>query len=497
MNAVPVCVLAITVVLAFLYLSPGDVMAWESITAWLAVPVFATAMTYYSFRAVRLMRRDDPERRFWWGFAIAGVIFSAGDWVQFLTTLIDPLALGSLTGTGIPRTIGLGLGGFTLVAVVMTYPLPHRSRRERLCYLLDLATVVAAAGAYGLYWAISGGWGAHVLAASDVAGVVAGPVAAMLAAFVVGRLYLSGTAPFSWHVGVLGPVAAVIEGVSRVIGPELARTGRPGPVFVMTVAAHAMLMILAWWQQHRYRSGALVRPAARVRPYSLMPYAAVALTYLLLIVTLIVHGLDVRAWVILAGAVGSTGIVVARQIVAFRDNTELLAERDALAARLHTMAFTDSLTGLANRAMFLDELDAALRGSGDVGVLLIDLDDFKPVNDRFGHAAGDAVLVETATRLRAVVQDSDVVARLGGDEFAVLARPGSTASAARIVRALEAPCRIPGGTDVRIRASVGLAVSPAGSVAADALLRAADEAMYEVKHGGKGAASRWPASFVS
>ncbi|MFC7531916.1 diguanylate cyclase domain-containing protein [Actinoplanes sp. GCM10030250] len=489
MSAVPVCVLALTAVLAFLFLSPGQVEPWQPIVCWLVVASFAAAMTYHAFRATRLMGRDDPERRFWVGFAFAGVIFTLGDAVQFLASLAAPLAAGSLTGTGIPRTIGLGLGSFTLVAVVMTYPLPHRSRRERLCYLLDMATVIAAAGAYGLYWTISSGW--DVLAAGDVAGVVLGPVAAMLAAFVVGRLYLSGTAPFTWHIGVLGPVAAVAEGISRVLGPELARAGRPGPIFAMTVAAHGVLMILGWWQHRRYRAGAAARPPARTRPYSLMPYLAVAATYSLLIGTLIVHGLDVRAWVILAGAVGSTAIVVARQIVAFRDNAELLAERDVLAARLHTMAFTDSLTGLANRAMFLDELEAALREPGDIGVLLIDLDDFKPVNDRYGHAAGDTVLMETAIRLRAMTEEADVVARLGGDEFAVLVRQppadGFTSAASRIVQALETPCRIAADVEVEVRASVGLAVSPAGPVEADTLLRTADEAMYRAKHGGKGA----------
>ncbi|WP_328465855.1 GGDEF domain-containing protein [Actinoplanes sp. NBC_00393] len=168
---------------------------------------------------------------------------------------------------------------------------------------------------------------------------------------------------------------------------------------------------------------------------------------------------------------------------------ELLAERDVLAARLHTMAFTDGLTGLANRALFLERLEDALRrGDSRVGVL-IDLDDIKPVNDTYGHAAGDAVLMRTAERLRLSAGSAGVTARLGGDEFAVLieqAQLGDLAAVAdRIVEALGEPCRLEGGTEVRSTPASG-AMAADDDRDASALLHRADGAMYAAKRSGKG-----------
>jgi diguanylate cyclase (GGDEF)-like protein len=453
-----------------------------AISCWLAVAVFATAMTWFAFRSLPLIRPDDPQRRFWKTFAAAGVVFSAGDWIQLAQTISDPTSTVALTGTGLARTLALAVGGSALAVVLFTYPVPHRSAHDRLCYQLDLATVVVAAAAYGIYLTVTG----SAFNQSTI-GIAAGPVIAMMAAFTAGRLFLSGAAPFHAHVGVAGPVAASIEALARALGPALAREGRPGPVLALSVISHAMLMGIAWAQRRRYRP---VAPRARRRPYSLLPYAALAAVFGLLLFTLAMSGLDLRAWVILGAAITCSAIVVARQLIAFIDNARLLAERDALTSRLQTMAFTDSLTGLANRASFLDRLATSLRDREQLGVIQVDLDDFKPVNDRFGHAAGDTVLVEAARRLRGCVRETDLVARLGGDEFAVLIfggdlTPGDfTAAAARIVAAFEQPCQVTATDQVVTRASAGLAVVTGGDPSH--VLSIADQAMYEAKHHGKG-----------
>ncbi|MEU4694017.1 GGDEF domain-containing protein [Actinoplanes sp. NPDC023714] len=458
-----------------------------AISCWLAVAVCATAMTYFIVRSLPRIAADDPQRRFWRTFAAAGVIFSAGEWIQLAQTIAAPSSVEALTGTGAARTVALALGGSALVAVLATYPLPHRSAHVRLCYHLDLATVVVAAGVYGIYWTVTGS-----AFTQNLAGIAAGPVVAMMAAFTAGRLYLSGAAPFHWHVGVVGPVAAIAEGVARALGPALAREGRPGLVFVLSVGSHVMLLGTAWLQYRRYRA---VAPRVRRRPYSVLPYLALAAVFGLLVATLAIYGLDLRAWIILGGAVTCSAIVVARQLIAFIDNARLLTERDALAERLHTMAFTDSLTGARNRAFFLDALSSALESGADVGVMLVDLDDFKPVNDRFGHAAGDAVLVEAARRLRECVRDAGLVARLGGDEFAILLPDGDGTGAGiaeRIVAAFADPFRLPSGDRVVTGASVGLA---AGSfTGASHALSVADQAMYQAKNDGKGSFRRSAAS---
>ena len=158
------------------------------------------------------------------------------------------------------------------------------------------------------------------------------------------------------------------------------------------------------------------------------------------------------------------------------------------AEKLRAMAFQDPLTGLANRAVFNDALAEALQAPRlkTVDVLLLDLDDFKEVNDILGHQAGDDMLVEVARRLRGCVPTADVVARLGGDEFVVLmtACPDADAIAACIVRCLHVPVTI-GGTVLRPSLSLGVASLGQDSVGPSELLRHADIAMYAAKAAGK------------
>ncbi|WP_255767735.1 putative bifunctional diguanylate cyclase/phosphodiesterase [Pseudarthrobacter sulfonivorans] len=158
------------------------------------------------------------------------------------------------------------------------------------------------------------------------------------------------------------------------------------------------------------------------------------------------------------------------------------------AEKLRAMAFTDPLTGLANRAVFNNELLSALTEPRlkSVDVFLIDLDDFKEVNDILGHHAGDVMLVEVARRLRGCVPTADVVARLGGDEFVVLltACPNAEAIAECIVRCLHVPFSLE-GTMLRPSLSLGLASIGRHPKGASELLREADIAMYAAKAAGK------------
>lgn len=146
----------------------------------------------------------------------------------------------------------------------------------------------------------------------------------------------------------------------------------------------------------------------------------------------------------------------------------------------------DSLTGLATRSQLLAELDRAVIDHGDGAVLLVDLDDFKAINDTYGHETGDEVLVEVANRLRACVRPDDLVVRFGGDEFVVLCRIAAAAVtvAQRVVALLAPPIATTAG-DVTVTASVG--ISDRGipvDTAADLLTRA-DAAMYWAKKLGK------------
>ncbi|WP_052105195.1 putative bifunctional diguanylate cyclase/phosphodiesterase, partial [Cellulomonas bogoriensis] len=155
----------------------------------------------------------------------------------------------------------------------------------------------------------------------------------------------------------------------------------------------------------------------------------------------------------------------------------------------HRLAHLDSLTGLPNRRMLLDRLDRAVasrRPGGGVGLLLLDLDRFKEINDTLGHDQGDELLVQVSGRLMDVFRGRDLVARLGGDEFAVLLPgAGSVQDAEQLARRARAVFGTPfdlGGMHLHVDTSIGVAVLPDHAVDARELMRKADVAMYTAKH---------------
>ena len=165
---------------------------------------------------------------------------------------------------------------------------------------------------------------------------------------------------------------------------------------------------------------------------------------------------------------------------------ELTEDRE----RLEHRASHDQLTGLANRALFTQRVEAAMdRPDGRAVVLFLDLDDFKLVNDRFGHEIGDELLVAFTRRLRACLRTSDLPARLGGDEFAVLLDRGdherATRIAERIQLAFKEPFKLSTAT-LRLGASTGIALGEHGETTAIEVLRNADVAMYAAKEQDKG-----------
>ncbi len=155
----------------------------------------------------------------------------------------------------------------------------------------------------------------------------------------------------------------------------------------------------------------------------------------------------------------------------------------------HHMAHHDPLTGLPNRRLFLDSLDRALSGASRrrsrVGLLYVDLNDFKRTNDEYGHDAGDYLLVQTALRIQAAVRKGDLAARLGGDEFGVLLMDLQTVTDAPSVgEKIRVSCSEPvgfGAQELTVTASIGAATFPDHAREAEALLKCADSTMYELK----------------
>lgn len=169
-------------------------------------------------------------------------------------------------------------------------------------------------------------------------------------------------------------------------------------------------------------------------------------------------------------------------------------ERQAQQREIWHQANFDRLTGLANRSLFLDRLERALlldaRGGRLAAVFFMDLDGFKPVNDQYGHAAGDAVLIEVARRLGLVTRSTDIAARFGGDEFVIALTEISHESdveqlARKLLTAIGMPIDI-GSGEVSLSASIGIALFPGDGENTESLLTSADEAMYRAKSAGKG-----------
>jgi diguanylate cyclase (GGDEF)-like protein len=165
----------------------------------------------------------------------------------------------------------------------------------------------------------------------------------------------------------------------------------------------------------------------------------------------------------------------------------LVRRQESLQAELTHRAHHDPLTGLANRAKFQERLDRALGLSHrGVGVIWIDLDGFKKINDIFGHDAGDEMLVAVADRLREVVRDSDDIARMGGDEFAVVLVDVTEAEAAAVADRVLGALNDSSAFRLQLGASVGVSWDRRATVDGPTLVRRADQAMYRAKAAGGG-----------
>ncbi|MET0423158.1 MAG: bifunctional diguanylate cyclase/phosphodiesterase [Actinoplanes sp.] len=266
-------------------------------------------------------------------------------------------------------------------------------------------------------------------------------------------------------------VADAAFAASRVQGTETATS----PLFSALLVFASLLMCVAAMQQNTLAPGAEPAAPTRMPAWSAhLPYLAVGAGNVLLVVFTIQQD----AFLIWGGlAIGQTAMTVAlaaRQIISVRASNRLTV--------------VDALTGLANISGLRDALDRSLRRRSGTGLLLIDLDGFKLVNDGYGHAVGDRILVEFARLVGAEVRRGDTPARVGGDEFVVLLdgvadEAQVIAVAERILAGLAANPVEADGDQITIRASIGLALAQPDESAQE-LQRRADLAMYESKRSG-------------
>ncbi|MBB5964845.1 putative bifunctional diguanylate cyclase/phosphodiesterase, partial [Planomonospora venezuelensis] len=449
--------------------------AWP-IVAWIPVVVSVPVAALACARVSRSAALPAAARSFWRRLSVSMAVLSAG----LANGVYDVFTVPgvSLRYTG-PLTMVLYLGALLItIWALLGLPIGQRSRRALLTLGLDAGVVMLAAGLFA--------WHLMLRVAPDVAAATGSSWSTLvvvalcfLEVLTAVKLLLTGAGPL--HRGVLAALGmSVVAGAaSSALAPFL----HAKPYLATThlgIPLIAFFTGLAVERQLRVSAEPAAAPRRRRRPFSLLPYVAIAATDVLLVISAQESGPELR--VIAAGTIAITALVVLRQIVAFYDNASLQDQ-------LSHQATHDTLTRLANRALFTERAEGALTETAGRGVALalIDLDDFKTVNDRLGHAVGDALLVAVADRLSACIRRGDTVARLGGDEFAVLLRDVTAAEAdqitERIITTLGTPVAAD-GHELLVQASIGLVDGVAGMDASE-LLRRADVAMYTAKERGK------------
>lgn len=454
-------------------------------TFWVFQLPLDAMLTISSWQVFRLA--TGVTRRFWRVLTGVGTLFLLGDTVQTVLTFVNPPGTWSTTG-GVVQSTCFAVGLVATVLAMLVHPHPGRTGRARLAFWLDSASVLVAGAVLAWCFAVKPGAAdrTHLFAS------LAAAVAAITGCFAAIKMILSGNAPMRKAAAVPMMAAAAFTALGFFVAPPAA-VDLPAYVYLVRLMPSLLIAIGPRIQVVIAKSDPAPFAERRRKPYSLMPYGAIAIVFGALL-TVLPGGADFQLWGVVVGLGLICALVAGRQLVAFHDNTDLIERLREHEARLRRQALTDGLTGLANRTHFHEQLEAALdEDSSSTSVLLIDLDGFKQVNDTYGHAAGDELLISVADKMRDAVRDGDLPARFGGDEFGILLRgctgPEAEQTAQRLLAAFEVPVAI-SGSMITANASIGTASAEPGE-GVSAVIRRADVAMYAAKSAGKGTWRRY------
>ncbi|MGK5677964.1 putative bifunctional diguanylate cyclase/phosphodiesterase [Actinoplanes sp. URMC 104] len=453
---------------------------------WMPGIVLTTVTTIACWQTSRTPGLDRVAARLWRSIAATSLLLVLGTIGDARQSAIDPARV-TQQQHDLPTSICYAAAMALVLWALLRLPLDRQGTTTR--FLLDALTVGITVSVFGWYFtvrAIEAGSGQRTTVPTLMLAVLG-----LIVALAIVKVAMTGMGGLEPGILRWFAAAAAVGALGGGLFPLLVEV--PDGLSGAQIFSPATMLCVAFAADRQRRVAGLPRKPSRRRLFSLVPYAAVAATDgLLLWVSGDSGGIVL---VVALAACLLTALVAARQIGALRDNGRLLSRVDQQLTQLNDYqvelthrATHDGLTGLANRALFEQRAQEMLATGEPLCLAMVDLDDFKTINDRLGHAVGDAFLSAIAARLRECLRAEDVPARLGGDEFGILLPGLPGADALALLRRIEQAMNVPlhaDGHELIARGSVGLAEAWHGATAAE-LLRRADLAMYSAKDNGKG-----------
>lgn len=466
----------------------GLVHHWaHPVVGWIPMPFGAALAAYACWRVTRRGDLAPTVRRFWGRMGLACAALA----VAVVSNAADAFRGGEPTQWISPRTLGiymiiLGVAIWALLRL----PTWQRTRRDWFRFTLDTGILLLATSAFMWHYSLRK-LDLWTMQTGSKLPTVAITLVALVSMLAFVKVAFAGAGKLdrrALHILSYGVAASAVSGsvsVFIVDKPYLSSS-----FLACSIAAVSAQIAAA--RQFRAPMSDEGDPTP-VRPASVLPYLAAVAVSALLIAVAAPGGGEVLT--IAVCAVAMTVLVMVRQFGMLRENGRLLRTVDAnlqqlrdYQARLAHQVSHDTLTEIPNRALFNERVTAQLVDGRPFHVALLDLDDFKVINDRLGHGTGDALLKVVSRRLRQRLRPTDTVARLGGDEFTLLL-PGRTADETtallrELVDTVQEPVLLH-GQDMVVRISAGVTTAQDGDTPEE-LLRRADVAMYSAKQVGGG-----------
>jgi diguanylate cyclase (GGDEF)-like protein len=436
---------------------------------WFGTPLGALAGAGAFWQTSRRVSLPAPARRFWRHLTVAGLLVGVGQAAQAYDAWRHP---GANLSVG-PVVLVAALAAIAVIIyAVFRLPTGKTNRGETTQVSLDAGAVMLATAVF--IWHFGARFDMGAVTGAELVGSLVLIMLASFAVFVLMKALFSDYSVIDRPGLRLMACAILVGGLAPMFQQML--SGYHGRMYVTQVSIPLIYLFAAEAAARQATASTRRREMKKRRTFSVFPYGAVAAVDGLLIFVACFDLADIV--VVAAAAVLLTVIVVMRQVLSMVANQRLVEQLDHSANH-------DGLTGLPNRSYYNQRLHEVMTAPGDraVTLALLDLDDFKTINDTLGHAVGDALLIEVADRLRRSVRAGDTAARLGGDEFVVLLENAELADVQGFVERLIAAFAEPVRTseyELQIKSSIGIAAGRSGDDA-DALLRHADMAMYAAK----------------